>query len=137
MMTREVLRRLAPNEGCLLSDPAIKVKVRFRLGGFSFPPKIMFKIYTEGFSTHYYSGHDTITPGTRAAEDAFTVMGSRCFHEKILFPDLEQPVHAIEKAYEVTDHLEYIQYRTTIDHKPAHLGGRNNNWRELKMARIL
>jgi hypothetical protein len=134
MMTNEVLRRLVPNEGSLLSDPALKVKIRFRLGGVLFPPKIMYKIYTGGISTHYFNGHEKVAPGTQAAEDAFSVMGSRCFNEKIIMEDIYQPSNQIERAYEVSNHMEYLQYNSTIDKKPAHLGGRNNEWRELKMS---
>lgn len=134
MLTKQVLKRLNPNEGNLLADPAMKTKIRFRLGGIVFPPKIMYKIYTTGFSTQYFNGHEAIGAGTKAAEDSFIVMGSRSFREKILLPDLQQPSSAIEKLYEVTDKLEFIQYMTSLDKRPAHQGGRNNHWRELKIG---
>ncbi|KAJ3305783.1 putative protein CXorf58 [Kappamyces sp. JEL0829] len=137
MLTRQVLKRLSPNEGALLADPALKTKVRFRLGGAKFPPKIMYKIYTTGLSVHYFNGHDGIGVGTQAAEDSFSVMGSRCYQEKIVFQDLQQDSYKVSKPYEVTDKMEYIQYMNTIDKKPAHLGGRNNDWRELKLTQSL
>lgn len=72
MLTREVLKRLAPNEGVLLSDPALKAKVRFRLGGVNFPPMIMYKVFTGGFSTHYLNGHDAICAGSKVCRPSIT-----------------------------------------------------------------
>ncbi len=137
MLTKEVLKRLAPQEGALLSDPAIKAKVRFRLGGQKFPPKILYKIYTTGLNVHYFNGHDAIAAGSKAAEDSFSVMGSRCYQEKIVFQDFHPDPYKISKAYEVTDKMEYIQFMNTLDKKPAHLGGRSNDWRELKLTRTI
>ena len=65
MLTREVLRRLAPNEGHLLSDPVLKTKIRFRLGGANFPPSIMYKVYTGGVKSHFFNGHDIIHAGSQ------------------------------------------------------------------------
>lgn len=42
-----VLRSILPRESMLL-DPSMQVHVRFRLGGFRFPPAIYFKIFTHG-----------------------------------------------------------------------------------------
>ena len=83
--------------------------VSFRLGGETFPPKILFKIYTSGMNVHYFNGQDNINAGSKAAEDAFSVMGSRCFQEKILFADLQKDAYKVSKAYEVTDKMEFIQ----------------------------
>lgn len=85
------------------------VKNELRLGGETFPPKILFKIYTSGMNVHYFNGQDTINPGSKAAEDSFSVMGSRCFHEKIILADLQRDPYKVSKAYEVTDKLEFIQ----------------------------
>jgi len=42
-----LLRSILPREAMLL-DPAMQVHVRFRLGGYKFPPSIYYKIYTHG-----------------------------------------------------------------------------------------
>jgi hypothetical protein len=48
-----------------------------------------------------------------------------------VFHDLQQKSSRIDKEYEVTDKLEYIQYLSTLDKKIPRDGGRNNDWREL------
>ncbi|KAI8898906.1 hypothetical protein BC833DRAFT_587997 [Globomyces pollinis-pini] len=136
MLTREVLKRLSPTEGRLLKDPAYHVKVRFRLGGSVFPPAIYYKIYTTGFTVHYFNGHDIIHPGSQASEDAIEIMGSKLYQEKIVMEELHQNENTISKIYEVTDKMEYIQYLNTLDKKAPHLGGRNNDWRELKITQF-
>ncbi|KAI8904302.1 hypothetical protein EDD86DRAFT_77063 [Gorgonomyces haynaldii] len=60
-LANEVLKRLSPNEAKLLRDPVFQSRIRFRLGGSEFPPKILFKIYTKGMNVHYFSGHRIIT----------------------------------------------------------------------------
>jgi hypothetical protein len=134
MMTKEMLKRISPNEAMLLSDPTSKTKIRYRFGGTSFPPRIMYKIYTLGAQAQYFSSYNIIFPGSQASEDSFNIMGSREYTQKIVLPDLQQKSTKIEKHYEVTDKLEYIQYVTSLDRKPPHLGGRNNDWRELKLS---
>jgi hypothetical protein len=69
----------------------------------------------------------------KASEDAYNVMGYRLYSNQILLPDLQCSTGKVEKRYEVTDSMELIQYLSSIDKKPAHLGGRNNGWRELNI----
>ena len=63
-------------------------------------------------NVHYFSGQDTIHAGSKAAEDSFGVMGSRCFHEKILLADLQKENYKVARSYEVTDKMEFIQVAT-------------------------
>lgn len=63
---------------------------------------------------HYFSGQDTIHAGSKAAEDSFGVMGSRCFHEKILLADLQKENYKVARSHEVTDKMEFIQVATDL-----------------------
>lgn len=61
-------------------------------------------------------------------------MGKRRFEQRILAEDTIKDRYKISKAYEVTDKREFVQFMTTLDKKPAHLGGRCNDWRELSLS---
>ena len=37
----------------------------------------------------------------------------------------------ITNDYDVTNFIEYIQFRNLLDKSPAYIGGRNNGWREI------
>jgi hypothetical protein len=73
-------------------------------------------------------------PNCQAAEDSFSVMGARCFNEKILLNEIQLNTYKINKRYEITDKMEYLQFMNTLDKKPPHMGGRNNDWRELQTS---
>ena len=64
-LSSDILRRLSPKEAQILKDPTSKSRIRFRFGGTSFPPLILFKIYTQGTPIQYFSGHKFIKTGTQ------------------------------------------------------------------------
>lgn len=155
-MSSEILRRLNPREAQLLRDPTSNVKIRFRFvfewmlmprfGGESFPPVILFKIFSKGTNVHYFSGHRLIQSGSQvkamylgnnnqAAIDSCSVMGARTYRENIMINEYHHDAFGIYEPYEVGNKLEFVQYLNSLDERPAHLGGRNNGWRELTIAR--
>ncbi|KAI8853530.1 hypothetical protein BC829DRAFT_486837 [Chytridium lagenaria] len=129
-LTFEILRKLAPKEAELLKDPTVQVRVRFRFAGTSWPPKIQYKIFTKGNNVHYFSGLRIIKPGSMAAFDACRVMGARLYTELNLVED-SRLSSTVTNPYEVTNRMEYVKYVNDLDYRPAHLGGRNNGWRDL------
>ncbi|KAI9105753.1 hypothetical protein DFS34DRAFT_644561 [Phlyctochytrium arcticum] len=133
-MTLEILRRLSPREAELIKDPVVKAKIRFRFGGEAFPPTIMYKIFTRSNSVHYYSGHRLISADTQAAVDSCTIMGVRQYSENLLREAYQNRALKISHADEVTNRLEFVQYLSSLDTKPAYMGGRNNGWRELNIT---
>ncbi|KAH6585756.1 hypothetical protein BASA61_006739 [Batrachochytrium salamandrivorans] len=130
-ITADILRRISPNEGKLLNDTAIQSRVRFRFGGCTFPPKILFKIYTKGMGVQYLSGHKMILPGSQAAQDSYTIMGHRAFKREAMSVESQCGLPRIVMPYEVTDKMEYVHYMNSLDYHTPQLGGRNNGWREL------
>ncbi|KAH6572851.1 hypothetical protein BASA62_003213 [Batrachochytrium salamandrivorans] len=107
-ITADILRRISPNEGKLLNDTAIQSRVRFRFGGCTFPPKILFKIYTKGMGVQYLSGHKMILPGSQAAQDSYTIMGHRAFKREAMSVESQCGLPRIVMPYEVTDKMEYV-----------------------------
>ncbi|KAI9197300.1 uncharacterized protein BJ171DRAFT_585812 [Polychytrium aggregatum] len=63
-------------------------------------------------------------------------MGNRLFVENRVAEDLEAKGLHVPEAIDVTNKMEYVQFLNTLDHKPAFLGGRNNEWRELPNLRM-
>eukprot|EP01135_Chromosphaera_perkinsii_P004294 Nk52_evm6s276 gene=Nk52_evmTU6s276 len=131
-MTFEVLRRMIPDEANLLNDPTITSRVRFRFGGTSFPPVVLFKVFASSKGCVYLNGRDLITPNSKAAEDALFAQGPRKYLEKVLQDSYHNKSKPTRKE-DVTNVKEYMQYRSNIDHEPASVGGRHNHWRELSM----
>ncbi|KAJ8330119.1 hypothetical protein QVD99_003144 [Batrachochytrium dendrobatidis] len=129
-MSVDILKRLSPAEGKLLNDSVFHPRVRFRFGGISFPPKIMYKIFTKGMGVQYMSGYKLISPGTQAATDACVVMGQRAYQKRLMI-DEQLGIHPIGRYYEVTDRMEFVQLMNSFDDHLPHNGGRNNGWREL------
>ncbi|KAI9017465.1 hypothetical protein BC832DRAFT_28569 [Gaertneriomyces semiglobifer] len=133
-LTLEILRRLSPKEAELVSDPVFKPRIRFRFGGSAFPPSILYKIFTKSSSVHYYSGHRLIHSGTQAAVDSCQLMGVRLYSENMLQTEKQNRALKIAHLDDVTNRMEFVQYISALDQKPAHLGGRNNGWRELTIT---
>jgi hypothetical protein len=115
------------------------------LGGSKFPPQILYKVFTKGTNVHYFSGDLIIQPGSKvyisyiqAAEDSYSLMGHRLYHQRVYMDDLKHDFFKIAKPFEIKDRVglckltnEYIQYINSLDLKPIHIGGRNNSWREI------
>ncbi|TPX61662.1 hypothetical protein PhCBS80983_g00986 [Powellomyces hirtus] len=133
-MTLEILRRLCPKEAELMRDPVVQAKVRFRFGGASFPPTIMYKIFTKSTSVHYYSGNRLIQADTQAAVDSCTMMGVRLYSENVMRNEYQNRGLKVAHPDEVTNRLDFVQYISSLDQKPAYMGGRNNTWRELTVT---
>ncbi|KAI8588208.1 hypothetical protein BDZ88DRAFT_203122 [Geranomyces variabilis] len=133
-MTMEILRRLCPKEAELMRDPVVQAKVRFRFGGQTFPPTIMYKIYTKSSSVHYYSGNRLIQADTQAAVDSCTIMGVRLYSENVMRTEFQNRGLKVAHSDEVTNRLDFVQYISSLDQKPAYMGGRNNTWRELAVT---
>jgi hypothetical protein len=64
LMSVELIKKLSPKEASILVDPTTQARIRFRMGGESFPPTVMFKIYTTNSNVHYFSGHKIIEAGS-------------------------------------------------------------------------
>ena len=48
-----------------VQEKTIMARVRFRLNGEVFPPQIVYKIYSQGSNTHYFSGRRLLNPGSK------------------------------------------------------------------------
>ncbi|XP_032958479.1 uncharacterized protein CXorf58 homolog [Rhinolophus ferrumequinum] len=137
-VTHEIVKKVSPLEADLVKDPSMKCKVKFRFGGETFPPFIVFKIFlhTEGRGYKYFSGKNMLKPSSKAAVDAYTIMGRKKFHDQIM-----EDEHLFRK-FKITDELDivtrkdYIQYSKLLDETPASSGGRNNCWRILDLKNI-
>ena len=136
-LSYQVLRKISPTEAELLNDPALDTRVRFRFGGEDYPPRILFKIFTNikscGNSIHYLSGKKYIKPGSQAAADASRQMGSRRLIEQMIVDTCQQQGGRVTNDSDVTNLKELVQYRACLDETPAYLGGKENTWRELDL----
>lgn len=62
-MSKEILKKISPQESNLLNDPIFKVRVKFRFSGPEYPPFIVFKIFSQthdGRTAKYINGKNTI-----------------------------------------------------------------------------
>jgi hypothetical protein len=100
-ITKKVLKQVNPSEAHLINDPSLRARVRFRLGGSSWPPIVLYKIYTS-VPFRYIDGK-VITSN----------YGGK-----------------IENQYIYT-RREYQQFIACLDKKPVRAGGRGNSWRPL------
>ncbi|TPX35667.1 hypothetical protein SmJEL517_g01928 [Synchytrium microbalum] len=131
-MTFKFARGLSHEEAALLKDPFCKARVRFRLGGEVFPPKVLFKIFTKS-QTHYYHAKRLIPAGSIGARDALNVSGRWPFLKHVLDLHYHSPIESVD----ITSQNEFVQFMASLDARHAHLGGRQNNWRELKLEDLL
>lgn len=164
-LTAELLRKVSPREAELLRDPAIQGKVKFRwatvpctltggdtctlsllppshppthtrFGGTTFPPYILFKVFTSvsgNGGVHYISGKKMIKPASDAAEDARRQMGNRRFYDQMLADACCHQQLKVTDEVDVTTMKEYMQYVANVDETPAYMGGKDNTWRRLNM----
>ena len=131
-LTHQVLRKVAPIEAYLLRDPTLNARLRFRFGGSSFPPVILYKIFVNA-NVQYVAGSTAIEPGSRAANDACDRMGERKYFD-IVLSDIENNTPVADSRL-VKEHSVNIQTRLRehgqADELPIWLGGRGNGWRML------
>ena len=134
--TLDTLRKLSPKDFELLCDPFIRSRVRFRFAGESFPPSIMYKIFSKGINVHYVSAKKLIQPGSLAAIDSCAMMGSRKFIEQVLIDEMYIRQYEYVDADNVTNRHEFVKHMNRLDEAPINFGGRNNLWRELDISRF-
>eukprot|EP00038_Savillea_parva_P001334 m.103227 g.103227 ORF g.103227 m.103227 type:complete len:282 (+) comp10473_c0_seq1:119-964(+) len=130
----EVLRQLCPLEAQLLADSTLHPRVRFRLAGEDFPPRVVFKVFVSKkvSSVIYMSGKRMIKPASEAAEDAMRVMGRQRFLELMEADELQHRVSGITDEIDVTSLRDFMQLTAVTDNMAASLGGRDNGWRPLQ-----
>jgi hypothetical protein len=78
-----------------------------------------------------------IPPGSLAAKDSCSMMGRRQFAQN--YHDSEHVLqnHEITDPVDITCRQEYTKYMSLLDHHvPAIMGGRNNGWREIQIAKF-
>ncbi|KAJ3034565.1 hypothetical protein HDV00_004928 [Rhizophlyctis rosea] len=63
------------------------------------------------------------------------MMGVRLFAENMFLEEYYSCGAKISDSVDVTNRIEFVQYLNTMDKRPAHQGGRNNEWRELSVTR--
>uniref|UniRef100_A0A671DT98 Uncharacterized protein n=1 Tax=Rhinolophus ferrumequinum TaxID=59479 RepID=A0A671DT98_RHIFE len=109
-VTHEIVKKVSPLEADLVKDPSMKCKVKFRFGGETFPPFIVFKIFlhTEGRGYKYFSGKNMLKPSSKAAVDAYTIMGRKKFHDQIM-----EDEHLFRK-FKITDELDIVTRKDYI-----------------------
>ena len=100
-ITKKVLRQVNPSEAHLTNDPSLRARVRFRLGGSSWPPIVLYKIYTS-VPFRYIDG-------------------------KIVQSNYAGKI----ENQGVYTRRQYQKFISCLDKKPVHAGGRGNSWRPL------
>lgn len=136
--TRDIIRKLNPSDAALLQDPAVRARVKFRLGGECFPPIILYKIFFSKDLIHvqYMSGKAMIRPSTEAAEDASRQMSSRAMFDQMIMDACYHPNQKIQDEMDVVTVKDYMQYRSIVDESPAYIGGKGNSWRMLNASSL-
>lgn len=115
-----------------------------RFGGDTFPPVVLFKIFTStssqstiggvaGGGVQYISGKRLIKPASEAAEDSRRQMGNRKFYDQMLLDACHHHQLKVTEETDVTTMKEYMQYAANVDESPAYLGGKENTWRKLNL----
>ena len=137
-LTRDVIRKLSPSDAALLQDPAVRARIKFRLGGESYPPVILYKIFFSKDLIHvqYMSGKTMIRPSTEAAEDASRQMSHRAMLDQMLTDACYHPKQKIQDEIDVATVKDYMQYRSILDESPAYIGGKGNSWRTLSASSL-
>ncbi len=62
-------------------------------------------------------------------------MGAKAFLQQLQANELHHDSFGINETFEIGNKMEFVQYLNSLDERPAYLGGRNNGWRELTIAR--
>ncbi len=131
-LTHQVLRKISPIEAFILRDPTLHARLRFRFGGSSFPPVILYKIFVNA-NVQYVAGTTQILPGSKAAEDACDRMGERKYFDLVL-ADIENCTPLADSRLAEAQDIP-VQARLKEhgqgDQHPIWLGGRGNGWRML------
>ena len=137
-LTRDLIRKLSPSEAALLQDPAVRARVKLRLGGESFPPIILYKIFFSKDVIHvqYMSGKTMIRPSTEAAEDASRQMSNRAMFDQMITDACYHPKRDVQDEIDVVTVKDYMQYRSVVDESPAYIGGKGNSWRTLNASSL-
>ena len=112
-----------------------------RFGGDTFPPLVLFKVFTStssvrgvaGGGVQYISGRRFIKPASEAAEDSRRQMGNRKFYDQMLLDACHHHQLKVTDEVDVTTMKEYMQYAANVDESPAYLGGKENSWRKLNL----
>ena len=131
-LTHQVLRKISPIEAFILRDPTLHARLRFRFGGSSFPPVILYKIFVNA-NVQYVAGTTQILPGSKAANDACDYMGERKYFD-IVLSDIENctPLSdtRLMEAPDIPVQARLKEHGQSDEH-PIWLGGRGNGWRML------
>jgi len=131
-LTHQVLRKISPIEAFILRDPTLHARLRFRFGGSSFPPVILYKIFVNA-NVQYVAGTTQILPGSQAANDACDRMGERKYFD-IVLTDIENctPLSdtRLVEAQDIPVQARLKEHGQGDEH-PIWLGGRGNGWRML------
>lgn len=130
----DMLHKISPGEAELLKDPAYNARLRFRFGGHSFPPYIVYKIFLSQ-SVKYFSAATMIPAGSVAAQEACRVMGSRTY-TSLVMDDLHAavPVMPTQEALRKLNGRGQLRVAGLWDSQPHWVGGRGNDWRMLPQA---
>ncbi|CAF0783582.1 unnamed protein product [Brachionus calyciflorus] len=137
-LSKEILRKVAPQESHLLNDPIFQVKIKFRFAGAEFPPFIVFKIFSQtrdGKTAKYLTGKEMIKANSTAAVEACNQMGNRQYYNLVIFDRLQQQTKGkVSDQESIVCLKDYMQYASVLDDMPAYVGGRSNNWRRLNLS---
>ncbi|XP_012791631.1 uncharacterized protein CXorf58 homolog [Sorex araneus] len=137
-VAHEILKKVSPAEGELVKDPSMKCKVRFRFGGETFPPYIVFKIFlhTDGHGYKYFCGRNILKSSTEAVADSYRLMGRNKFYNQMMEDERFHQKFKVSDEIDVITMKDYMQYSSLLDNIPASCGGRNNHWRRLNLKNI-
>lgn len=98
----------------------LNARIRFRLAGPSFPPRVCYKIYTQG-TVHYICGEQLM--GEQSSRDSFRVMGRSQYIRAIVSQE------KFPMVQDVGSLMEMNRYLAELDSRAVRLGGRANDWR--------
>mmetsp|Transcript_3354 Transcript_3354/g.8270 ORF Transcript_3354/g.8270 Transcript_3354/m.8270 type:complete len:250 (+) Transcript_3354:160-909(+) len=130
----EVLKQLCPLEAAFLADSVLHPRVRFRLAGEAWPPRVVFKIFVSRATSSvvYMSGKKMIKPASEASADSLRMMGRPRFVELMAHDERQRTEIGMADELDVTSLKEYMQLAAVTDNLAARLGGRDNGWRPLQ-----
>ena len=82
------------------------------------------------------SPHINILLTKKSSIDAMSLMGPRAYTQQCSLINQYRDSTKIFEKYEIQSKMEFVQYLNSLDDRPAYLGGRNNQWRELSLENL-
>ena len=72
----------------------------------------------------------------KAAQDSVRLMGKMHYLQTIYEEEEYEQFHDMTNILDVSNKLELVKHTVSLDKTPAELGGKNNEWRPLRINRM-